>query len=167
MWGFNPAAYRQWLENYERTSAKIPYHKMPQDLADELAHEVEQVVGWFHDHDKVFTAVMTDAEVTDDQTRDRIQGFQYAMDREIARTHNFEYAGGWLWRFEADWRIKHSEWVEKYKVWEKENNPKHSRRYDLSTLPWNIQRALCTRWQRIWETWKREKGYDPERTGEV
>jgi len=158
----NPAAYQQWAAAWEQHQSKVPYSKMPQELADALAHEAQLAVAWFHNSETMLPAVMTKGEITDDQVRDRIQGFQYAMDRELARIHRIQYDDGWAWRFDDDWRTKHRKWVEAYVAWEKEANPETSRRYDLSALPWTMQRALCTRWQRIWEEWE-EKGYSPGR----
>lgn len=153
-----------------------PYALMPQELAAQLTMVTDAATKWFHDHSVVVQLSSPELEeITDQQVRDRIQGMQYSMDREIARLASHEYGAAWNWRFDDDWRERHNEWVESYnqrvgadplfashvkmlKVW----------RYDLSAMPWMNQYNLCVRWQQIWAQWKAgtggasgDKYYDP------
>ncbi len=138
-----------------------PYCLMPQELADQLALVTDDATLWFHDHSHVVQIDRPELEpIKDSEVHDRIQGMQYSMDREIARLTAFQYGAAWNWRFDADWRDQHIQWVRdfnakladpefalkvrKTKVW----------RYDLSAMPWINQYNLCVRWQRIWAEWK-------------
>ena len=137
-----------------------PYQFMPQPLADAITEVAQSAVAWFHDHSVTLTAVPTATPITDEQVRERIQGFQFAMDREIARCQDFRFEGAWEWRWDADWKEKHNEWIAAYMEWDAVAKPGHSLRYDLSALPFQMQRAICTRWQRLWE--EKEKAVSRE-----
>ena len=144
------------------------YTQLPQKLADAITAEADMACSWFFDagfEPADFMAVPTKKAISDKDTGLRIQGFQYGMDREIARLHGYEFAGGWNWRFDDDWREKHNEWIYHYKA-EHEPLCEHfdrtteevwhrNQRLDLTELPWVIQRALVTRWQRLWEAYER------------
>ena len=137
---------------------KLEYQEMSQALADSIALTAEEACQWFWDKSKVMTAVPTKLAITDEDARNRIQGFQYAMDRELSRINGFHWNEGWLWRFDDNWREKHNEWVADYKEWEPTQIRQdsylpglHYLRLDLTALPWAIQRALVTRWQVLWE----------------
>ena len=146
---------------------KQHYQHMPQELANALASEAQKAVEWFHDNSKILTAIYTDRPISDEEVELRIQGFQYAMDREVARMNNFEYEGGWEWRWDDGWRELHKAWVAK---WEEHKasaklvgnwHPEHNKpdRYPLDKLPFTIQRALVTRWEALWDEWADR--YDP------
>ncbi len=138
-----------------------PYCLMPQELADQLALVCDDATLWFHDHSHVVQVDKPELEpITDDQVRDRIQGMQYSMDREIARLVAFQYGAAWNWRFDADWRDKHTAWVIAFNAeltkpeFATQVRKTHVWRYDLSAMPWVNQYNLCVRWQRIWAEWK-------------
>ena len=134
-----------------------PSDRVDQELADKITMAAQKAVAWFWNEKTIFQAVPTRMSISEDDVRRRIQGFQYAMDRELARVHKFEYEGGWVWRFDPDWREHHRAWIEKFIVWEDkhQNDANHlNLRIDLEALPWGIQRALVTRWQRLWEEWE-------------
>ena len=142
-------------------SSISPYKEMPQQLANEIAEEAEEVVHYYHPDiypDFQYDALWTMREISDEEVEERVQGFQYAMDREIARLLAFKY-DGWSWRFDPDWREKHHEWVSAY--YDEIDNgdllavseQKHVLRYDLEDLPFHLQRALVTHWEHIWDTW--------------
>lgn len=153
--------------NFPR-SKPAPYVDMPQDLADELAAVADKATEWFHDPKQFLQVNEPEIEpITATEVRDRIQGFQFGMDREIARISHFRYDNAWNWRFDDNWRELHQEWVDafnlellkpefaaevrKWKVW----------RYDLSSMPWQLQYVLCVRWQQIWHKWKESGRFDP------
>ncbi len=138
-----------------------PYCLMPQELADQLVLVCDDATLWFHDHSHVVQVDKPELEpITDDQVKDRIQGMQYSMDREIARLAGFQYPTAWNWRFDADWRDKHNEWVVNYNAeitkpeFAARVKKAHVWRYDLSAMPWINQYNLCVRWQHIWAEWK-------------
>jgi hypothetical protein len=145
---------------------KPVYQQMPQKLADAITKEADLACAWFFDPNFVYTdfmSVPTRSPILDAEVHDRIQGFQYGMDREIARLHHFEFIQGWAWRFDDNWRDMHSAWVENYKTNHEpvcEHNdplaPSAHLRLDLTELPWIIRRALATRWQRLWESYTTE-----------
>ena len=146
----NVGTNRHLRRIYRRMPA---YQQMPQRLADAIAMEAEDASKWFFDPSfGIYMAVSTREIVTTEDVHRRIQGFQYGMDREVARLHGFEFTGGWAWRFDNSWRETYEKWVISYKlnhepVCEHEKNA----RLDLTELPFHIQRALVTRWQRLWE----------------
>ena len=156
-------------QHVRRIFTKKPaYPEMPQKLADAIAMAAEEACQWFFESSfsaARFTAVPTKASISDEDVCRRIQGFQYGMDREIARLHGFEFSGGWGWRFDDDWRERHNAWIEHYVAqhepvcehYDQTNTERWHRnqRLDLTELPWVIQRALVTRWQRLWEAYER------------
>ncbi len=138
-----------------------PYCLMPQELADQLALVTDDATLWFHDHTHVVQVDRPELEpITDQEVHDRIQGMQYSMDREIARLSPFQYGAAWNWRFDADWREKHTQWVNDFNAeltkpeFATKVREAHVWRYDLSKMPWINQYNLCVRWQRIWAEWK-------------
>ena len=143
--------------NHTRVHFKLitPPEAMPQTLADNLAMEAQAACKWFWDHNILYPAVLTNEPIYNDDVPRRIQGMQYAMDREVARIHSFSYEGGWIWRFDEDWRERHTAWVKNWKAYVATNGePARNRRLDLNELPFGIQRALVTRWQKLWEDWE-------------
>ena len=131
------------------------YQAMRQELADAITGEAQEACRWFFESPPPeFSAVYTDAAISDEDVERRIQGFQYALDREVARYSHFEFEGGWDWRFDTDWRERHAAWVERYKEREGEIVAQVQGaplRLDLTELPWERQRALVSRWQALWE----------------
>lgn len=136
----------------------MPYSDMPIELADAITAVATEACKWFWEG-KVLAPTITKTPISDQDAKDEIQGFQYAMDREIARIHQFEYEGRWFWRFAADWRKRHREWIKKWEKFEANQTFSRDRRLDLEKLPWNIQRAMVTGWRKLWEDW--EDRYDP------
>ena len=130
-------------------------------MADQLTAVCDDATLWFHDHTHVVQVDRPELEpITDQEVRDRIQGMQYSMDREIARLAPFRYDSAWNWRFDTDWREKHNEWVTAFNAelaklpFVSQVQEKHVWRYDLSSMPFINQYNLCVRWQRIWAEWK-------------
>ena len=141
------------------------YVSMPAELAQTITDLAQEACQYFHPDlypDFHFEAVWTDREISDDEARDRIQGFQYGMDRELARYTGSAFAqpnlgeGLWNWRFDDDWRDKHREWIVAYKEYASTPDGFHDLhnrsllRMDLEALPFSLQRALVTRWERAW-----------------
>lgn len=151
-------------------SSRPVYGTMPEKLADAIASEAQKAVRWFHPAlfpDFDFPAVMTKNELTDAEVDRCIQGFQYAMDREIARILGFDYIQAWPWRWEPDWRSRHQQWINAFNLRHREDflfrqriNEARVNRYDLSALPRDVQRALVSRWWKLWEPY--EGQYDLE-----
>ena len=117
-----------WPERYYEPRTLCPDQR--KDGAQKITDLAQEVCEYFHPDlypDFYFEAVWTDREISDDEARDRIQGFQYSMDRELARYTDVAIEGpsqdpwtGWVhdvwsWRFDDDWREKHREWIAKYK----------------------------------------------------
>lgn len=174
MFGFGISA--MYAAMYQSAYASpTPYSLIPQELADQLAEVCDDATLWFHDHSHVVQLHDPELEnITNEQVHDRIQGMQYAMDREIARLVPFRYHDVWKWRFDDDWRERHREWVEAFiaKLAEPQFATRvkitHVWRYDLSSMPWLNQYNLCVRWQQIWAKWLEGRGgtegtghYDP------
>lgn len=164
------------------------YVSMPAELAQQITDLAQEVCQYFHPDlypDFHFEAVWTDREISDDEARDRIQGFQYGLDRELAR-YTDQTLGApepadpwsgwvrdvWAWRFDDDWREKHREWITLYKKYAstpegfKDLENRRLLRIDLEALPFSLQRALVTRWERAWAEYEgkysRETGFQNE-----
>lgn len=132
----------------------MKHTRYPQELADSIAELARQAVQWFHDPSTTLHAAWTDTPISDDDVRYRIKGYQLVMDREIARITNHSY-GGWTWRWEDGWEEKHDEWIKSFNTWTSTPEgrsfvlARRVWRYDLSSLPFPLQRALVTRWQEL------------------
>jgi hypothetical protein len=160
------------------------YQSVPEELAQDITDLAQEVCQYFHPDlypNFHFEAVWTDREISDDEARDRIQGFQYALDRELARYTTAVIGSpefpvdpwmGWVrelwgWRFDDDWRDRHREWIVLYKEYAstpkgfKDLESRSLLRVDLEALPFSLQRALVARWERAWA--KYEGQYDAER----
>ncbi|KKN40283.1 hypothetical protein LCGC14_0734930 [marine sediment metagenome] len=162
------------------------YASMPAELAQEITDLAQEVCQYFHPDlypDFHFEAVWTDRAISDDEARDRIQGFQYTLDRELARYTDAVIEGDepvvpqvgawisdvWPWKFDDDWREKHREWIVLYKEYAstpegfKDLEGRRLLRVDLEALPFSLQRALVTRWERAWAAYdgkySMEKGF--------
>lgn len=153
----------------------LNYEFLPKDLSVLLSNEADKVVRWFHPKefpDFDYEAVPTKRAITDEDAARRIKGFQYAMDKEIARilAHNYHHADGdwdvWNWGHGSEWEEYHDAWIEDFNQWKDTGEGRmklestNVNRYDLSRLPWELQRALVTHWEAIWE--KYEGKYHPE-----
>ena len=155
------------------------YTSMPEELAQVITDLAQEVCQYFHPDlysDFHFEAVWTDRAISDDEARDRIQGFQYGMDRELDRYTRLDYPdkaptkGPFDWRFDDDWREKHRGWIAAYKEYAStpegfaDLEGRNLLRMDLEALPFSLQRALVTRWERAWAEYDgkytREAGFD-------
>jgi hypothetical protein len=136
----------------------MPYSDMPIELANAITQVVTEACKWFWEG-KILAPTITKTPISDQDARDEIQGFQYAMDRELARIHSVDYEGRWYWRFAADWRERHRAWIKKWEKFDAEKKPILHKRLDLEKLPWSIQRAMVTHWRKLWEEWADR--YDP------
>lgn len=142
----------------------VPYETMPEELMLALKHEAQEASKWFFPDqypDFDYPPVVTRRPISDEEVRDRIQGYQYGIDREIARYTHYRFEGGWTdWRWRADWRKMHRAWVIAFKKWSQSEAAQSTldtiscHRIDLEALPWIIQRALVTRWERCWEPYE-------------
>ena len=144
----------------------IVYDYIPDKVAVEISKITDEAVKWFHPKDFPdfeFDAVITKRPILDDEVALRVQGFQFAMDREISRITGFCYGGDddfacWRWGYGSEWRNRHREWVAAFNEWaittegQRKLDDHKCYRYDLSRLPWSIQRALVTRWEKVWES---------------
>lgn len=155
------------------------YTSMPVELAQQITDLAQEVCQYFHPDlypNFHFEAVWTTREISDDEARDRIQGFQYGMDRELDRYIRLDYPGKtpgpFDWRFDDDWREKHRGWIVAYKEYVstpegfKDLEGRRLLRVDLEALPFSLQRALVTRWERAWAEYEgkydREAGFHNE-----
>src|SRR3989304_4025780 len=99
----------------------VPYESMPEELRKALVHEAQEAAKWFFPDqfpDFDYLPVVTRRPISDACVRDRIQGFQYSIDREIARYSSYHFGGAWTdWRWRANWREKHHAWGKAFKEW--------------------------------------------------
>ncbi len=141
----------------------ITYEGLPDDLSRAIAREAQEAVKWFHPKDFPdfsFDAVPTKRRISNQEVRDRIQGFQFSMDKEIARLTTFGWESFWGYGYGSNWREMHNEWIARYneaikivKDMQNATEVHQCERYDLSRLPWIVQRALVTRWEVLWEAY--------------
>ena len=117
---------------------------MPQAVADAMAAEVQCAVEWFYNPDDVYLGDPTVRSIPDEEARERIAGWQAEYDKEVNRYN----------RGQADARKLLC--------------------YVLTDLPFERQRALVERWERIWLDWiktnpgwiyKSDSGFIHERYG--
>ncbi len=132
--------------------ARDSYTSYPQELADSIAMATQDAVQWFHDPSVTIQAVWTEAELTDDDVRERIKGYQLVMDREIARLSGHSYTEGWAWRLKPGWEKIHDEWIVSFNAYIDTPEGRETVlfqnvwRYDLSALPFPLQRSLVSQW---------------------
>jgi len=96
---------------------------MPQVVADAMAAEVQLAVEWFHNADDVYLGDPTVRTIPDEDVRGRIAAWQVEYDKEVNR-----YNKG-------------------------QSDARTLLRYIVSDLPFERQRALVERWERIWQDW--------------
>lgn len=96
---------------------------MPQAVADAMAAEAQRAAEWFHDAGDVYLGDPTVRSIPDEEVRERIAGWQAEYDKEVSR-----YNRG-------------------------QSDERKLLRYVLADLPFERQRALVERWERIWKDW--------------
>ena len=101
-----------------------PSKTMPQAVADTMAIEAQRAVEWFHDPDDVYLGDAIVRSISDNEVRERIAGWQAEYDKEVSRYN----------RGQSDARTL--------------------LRYELADLPFERQRSLVERWERIWTDWQ-------------
>lgn len=105
-----------------------PYITVPQKLADDMALLCQEVVRWFHDPKHVFLGDADIGPIPDEVVQERIAGYQKELDKEWTRVQRVEEAKG--------------------------DGPFF--RYELAKLPFSHQRALCERWEVVFNQWLQE-----------
>jgi hypothetical protein len=125
---------------------------VPQELADKLALLTQEAIAWFHDPAHVLLGDPTVRVIPDDEVKQRVMGMQYAMDKEVMRING----GGSITQLvnpeTMEGYDQFLEWYER-NLAERETSPSYGtvetvRRYDLTALPYEQQRALVERWER-------------------
>lgn len=100
-----------------------PEKTMPQALADAMAAEVVRAVEWFHDPDDAFLGDPTVRSIPDWEVAERVVGWQNEYAKEVNRYNRGMPPQGVLVG------------------------------YVLVDLPFERQRALVERWERLWRDW--------------
>lgn len=101
------------------------------------------------------------AATTDERIRERIDGMQWAMDKELAVTVPYTVPQDVdLLSYPHDYSTP-ANWPERQAfrarqvAWEREH-PNALHAYYLHDLPWHLQRTLVTQWNHIWRDWLAE-----------
>lgn len=97
---------------------------IPQVTADAMAAEAQRALEWFHDPDDVYLGDPTVRSIPDEEVRERIAGWQAEYDKEVNR-----YNKG-------------------------QSDARKLVRYVLADMPFERQRVLVERWERIWIDWQ-------------
>ncbi len=105
-----------------------PYITVPQKLADDMALLCHEAVRWFHNPEHVFLGDADIGPIPDEVVRERIAGYQEELDKEWKRERRAEEIKG--------------------------EGPFF--RYELVKLPFPHQRALCERWEAVFNQWLQE-----------
>lgn len=103
-----------------------PNKTIPQAIANAVAAEVSRCVEWFHNPDDVYLGDPTVRPISDEEVVQRIDGWQIEYNKEVDRYN----------RGQPDYNMLE--------------------RYILSDMPFERQRALVERWERIWQDWFEE-----------
>ena len=100
-----------------------PSKTMPQAVANAMADEAQRAVEWFHNQEDVYLGDPTVHSISDEEVRERIAGWQAEYDKEVNR-----YNRG-------------------------QSEESKLAYYVLADLPFERQRSLVERWERIWIDW--------------
>lgn len=126
---------------FTMTSAKTPWFRrladlrkggsqkdtIPQALADSWTEIMVEAIRAFHEPDFSMIPAMDYADATSDEdVRKRIRGYQEGYDLEYIRRQMGADAGYWDVDFNSD-----------------------TKSYDFSALPWPVQRAVVSHWDRL------------------
>lgn len=122
----------------------------PQELANGMTQLAQEAIRWFHDRDRVLPGDPMVRAIPDDEVRERIRGFQYAMDKEVYQTVG--RAGRITRLIDPETMEGYEEflaWYAGYKAALPANETYRVLRYDLAAMPYERQRALVERWERL------------------
>jgi len=157
-------------------AASPPRSSVPKEIPDAQVAVLQEAVRWFHDPNcPAMLGDPTVGRISDDEVRRRIHEWTVVMDKEVARTtvglgifsrHEMDIDLGW-----------HEGWIQMYRKyladWEAESripddelplSPGATQgpvvrgvpprlRYDLRDMPFERQRAVIERHERIWRDW--------------
>lgn len=132
----------------------------------QMQHLSQDSLGQVHDESVKTEGVWTEPfeppddcefcqRTTDERVRQRIDAFQWAMDKELASTLSGVNQG-----YPRDYALpgqedKRAAFREEQKVWDREH-PEGLHAYYLDELPFHLQRTIVTKWNHLWRDWLAE-----------